>query len=55
MVTELEAANNLLQHICAKLRAAGYDVQDPIEIPDAVDELIEASKDFGGHDGSGDR
>lgn len=51
MITELEAANNLLEAICAKLREYGLDCEDPIEILDAIDQLkenIEAMRDATG-------
>jgi len=44
MITEAEANANLLAHIMKQLRDAGFDVQDPIDIPDAIDELIERAK-----------
>lgn len=48
MTTELEAANNLLSHIVEKLKAAGFDCDDPIDIPDCIDALLERA---GGGDG----
>lgn len=39
-VTELEAANNLLQAICKRVGC-----EDPIEILDAIDDLIDSYAD----------
>jgi len=50
MTTELEAANNLLKHIMEKLQAIGMDCEDPIDIPDCLDLLIERAGLNGGRE-----